>query len=134
MLGNLLEKKLKDLKDRKIVVVMTDGLAFIGTLADFDKTTLVLRDISQTQAANIEWEDISSEKVSGEGGVLDITGYIDWTAVKLKEVYIQTAHITRIWPGQTFETEESAAAPIYYRTQKPDINRALGMDIPGGIL
>ncbi len=133
MLGNLLEKKLKELQNKKIVVVMTDGLAFMGRLSEFDKTTIVLRDISQTHAANIDWEDISSDKEPGEGSVLDITGYIDWTAVRIKEVYLQTAHISRIWPGTTFEKEESKSVPVYYRTQRPDVNRALGMDIPGGI-
>lgn len=132
MLGNLLEKKLKELKETNIVVVMTDGLAFMGTLKDFDKNTIVLQNISQTLVTDIDWEEISSPEERDEGGITDVTGYINWTAVKLKEVYLQTAHISRIWPGETFQTEEPAV-PIYYRTQRPDVNRALGMDIPGGI-
>ncbi len=132
MLGNLLEKKLKDLKDRKIVVVMTDGIAFMGTLTDFDKTTIVIEDISQTHAADIDWEEIDVDKEGIDTG--DVSGYINWTAVKLEEVYLQTEHISRIWPGHTFEKATTEyREPIYTRHASVYANRATGLDIPGGL-
>ncbi|MFO7990816.1 MAG: hypothetical protein R6U61_00800 [Thermoplasmata archaeon] len=110
MLDTLLEKKLKALIEKGILVVMDDGLAFVGTLTDLDENTIVLRDVFQGSSMDIDWGEISEEssaqdfkdKIESDAKF----GFIDWTKIRLKEVYIQVEHVTRIWPWKSPASEE----------------------------
>lgn len=132
MLGSLLEKRLKELKGKKILVVMDDSMAFKGKLLDFDKDTVILRDIYETVADEIYWQEIESDK----GDVNDERyGFIHWTKINLEEVYIRVEHVSRIWPRHiTAEEVQNVGQrePIYHK-QRTDANVSLGMDISGGV-
>ncbi len=130
MLDELLEKKLKDLNDKDILVVMDDGLAFLGKLVDFDKNTIILKEVYQAPAKKINWKAISQK--SGETRK-DIEkeqkiGYIDWTKVNLEEVYVRVDHVTRIWRWYETESKKSkkkkrkkVERPVYVKGQEiPD--------------
>ncbi len=137
MLGTLLEKKLKELQGSTLLVVMDDGTAFAGKLVEFDKTTIVLNNIYQGSASQIDWKEVSPEeketikhRIEEEGTY----GFVDWTAIALKEVYIRVEHISRIWPWELIsEPEEKHTEnyerPVYFR-KRVEMNRALGMDMP----
>ncbi len=133
MLGSLLEKKLKELKGKFILVVMDDGMAFRGKLLDLDKNTLILRDVYETIADEIDWQEIESNR---EDVVDKKYGFIYWTKINLEEVYIRVDHISRIWPRETSSGEVKQVTdqrdPIYYR-QRTGANVSLGMDMSGGV-
>ena len=145
MLGTLLEKKLKDREGEKILVVMDDGLAFLGTLDDFDKYTIVLTDVYQGSATEINWSDVTDvypEEVIEDIESKDTTvGFIDWMYVNMKEVYLRLNHISRIWVWSKRRTEEEEEVekkeyvyrePVYSKTHDiPNIGSSY--DIPGGI-
>jgi len=127
MLDELLEKKLKGLTDEDILVVMDDGLAFLGELEEFDRKTLVLNKVYQAPAKRIDWKEMHSksdnfrEHMEDDGKV----GFIDWTKINLEEVYIRVEHITRIWRWETREKEEKkqtdfrrAKRPVYTKGQQ----------------
>ncbi len=98
MLDELLEKKLKDLREDEILVVMDDGLAFLGTLDEFDKKTLVLKNVYQGPAKDIDWEELKEpEEMKEDAEEKRKVGFIEWTAINLEEVYIRTEHVIRIW-------------------------------------
>ncbi len=137
MLGSLLEKKLKELKGTTLLVVMDDGIAFAGKLVEFDKTTIVLHEVYQGSAMKISWGDVSSDNKEDiketlrKGGKY---GFVDWTSVALKELYISVDHVSRIWPWELKSKEERVetplqSEPIYYKDQV-EVNRAMGMDMP----
>lgn len=62
-------------------------------------------------------------------------GYIPWTSINLKEVYINLDHVTRIWPWKKSESEPEMTkvkedrAPAYVRGH-PQTNVAASIDIP----
>lgn len=95
MIGDLLEKKLKDHKGKTIIVVMDDGLAFEGRLIEHDESTLILEEVSQTSSKKIKWEDLPEKQDEKEK-----VGYLDWTDINLEKVFIRTEHILRIWPWE----------------------------------
>ncbi len=116
MIGDLLEKKLKDLEGEEILVVMDDGLAFLGKLIDHDTSTLVLKSVQQAPSKKIRWEEFPDEKDK-------IIGYIDWTDINLEEVYVRTEHVLRIWrwekklKAESREQEKGGQIPIYTREE-----------------
>lgn len=133
MLGSLLEKKLKEIKGGTLLVVMDDGIAFKGRLKDYDKSTLVLEEIYQTFTDTIAWQDIDLER---DDDVNDENyGYVHWTSINLKEVYLNVEHISRIWPRELIKDKYKGGSeqrePIYYR-QRTDANLSLGMDVSAG--
>lgn len=141
MLGSLLEKKLKALKEDKILIVMDDGLAFQGILEDFDKNTVVLNDVYQGSSKEINWSDISeireeSENIEDESSL----GFIDWTYVNMKEVYIRVDHISRIWiwakKEREKEEESKKEAQLYrkpvYKKSHDIPNIGSSYDLPEG--
>ncbi len=120
MIGDLLEKKLKRLRDKKILVVMDDGLAFLGRLLEYDSSTIILKNVSQAPAKKIRWKEIPEKEEDME----KMEGYIDWTAVNLEEVYIRTDHVLRIWHWKDLEEEEETPnkgrtrmRPVYTREE-----------------
>ncbi len=140
MIDTLLEKKLKKLTGGSIVIVMDDGLSFIGTLEDFDKNTLVLTDVYQGSASEIDWEEVSKDIGSEVQETIESAeekyGFIDWTAIHLEEVYLRVDHISRIWPWKLVEEKKSIdkkhkTGPVYRNTRKMP-NISAGMDIPQG--
>lgn len=80
--------KLMELKDSKIVVVTTDGMAFRGVLVDLSEDMIVLHDIAETTNQEIEWVEEESVK----------KGYVIWRKVELPEVIIKMDAVSRIWP------------------------------------
>ncbi|MBS3817163.1 MAG: hypothetical protein KGY76_06335 [Candidatus Thermoplasmatota archaeon] len=121
MLDRLLEKKLDDLKGKDILVVMNDGLGFLGQLKEYDKNTLILEKVLQSQFEDIDWKKIPSRskdvRKSDEGDKK--IGYANWSSVNLKEVYIRVEHVTRIWPWieRVEGEEEEGKRPIYYEKE-----------------
>ncbi|MEF8832589.1 MAG: hypothetical protein V5A66_03615 [Candidatus Thermoplasmatota archaeon] len=124
MLEGLLGKKLDGLKNEDILVVMDDGLGFLGELKEFDKKTLVLKKVLQSNFEEIDWKQISvdSKKFREKRQNDKKVGFANWSHVNLEEVYIRTDHISRIWPwikkekipeGLEGETEEEKR-PIYF--------------------
>lgn len=123
MLDGLLEKKLDGLKGRDILVVMDDGLGFLGQLEDFDKKTMILTKVLQSQFDEIDWQKIPtySNDVRGKNEGETKIGFANWTRINLEEVYIRIEHVTRIWPwvqkekvkGKTKEGKR----PIYYEKE-----------------
>ena len=141
MLGTLLEKKLKELKDKKILVVMDDGIAFLGTIDEFDKNTLILRDVSQGSATEIDWNDVSEiyeeDIESSKEGVS--VGFINWAYINMEEVYIRVDHISRIWKWHEKERKKKETRkkrsidkrPVYRRDHDmPNIGSSY--DMPEG--
>ncbi len=124
MLEGLLEKKLSGLKNDDILVVMDDGLGFLGELKEFDKKTLVLRKVLQSSFEEIDWKQISvdSTKLRGKNQDDKKAGFVNWTRVNLEEVYVRTDHISRIWPWIKKEKiteeiegdKEGGKRPIYF--------------------
>lgn len=102
MTNGLLEDDLKELKEKRILIVMDDGLGFLGKLIDFDSDTLLLKDIYQAPAKEINWKKIrkihasvGSEKKKKDRK--EKTGYVEWIEVNLERLYLRTDHIVRIW-------------------------------------
>ncbi len=133
MLGTLLEKKLKEHEGNRILVVLDDGMAFMGRLVEYDKTTIILQDIYQGSATQINWKEVSmseSETTKEE----EFLGFVDWTSINLKEVYIRADHVSRIWPWSIAKKKGKVekmpvSEPIYTR-EKVERNTALGADMP----
>ncbi|MFW5945892.1 MAG: hypothetical protein ACOCSJ_01125 [Candidatus Natronoplasma sp.] len=124
MLEGLLGKKLNGLKNKDVLVVMDDGLGFLGELKEFDKKTLVLRKVLQSNFEDIDWKEISvgSKKFRKKSKDDKKAGFANWSHVNLKEVYIRTDHISRVWPwikkkkmseGVEGDTEDRKR-PIYF--------------------
>lgn len=120
MIGDLLGKKLKDLTDERILVVMDDGLAFLGDLTEHDSNTLILENVRQAPSKEIKWKGAPEEKTKGEGKEKGKKGYIDWTEINLEEVYIRTEHVLRIWRWER-EVEEEEEAPRREKSGKQPI-------------
>ncbi|MFP4001063.1 MAG: hypothetical protein ACLFU5_04095, partial [Thermoplasmata archaeon] len=55
----LLEKKLSGLKNEDILVMMDDGLGFVGELKEYDRNILVLKKVLQSKFKDIDWKEIS---------------------------------------------------------------------------
>ncbi len=120
MLGTLLEKKLKDLSDKKLLVVMDDEIAFLGTLQEFDKETLVLKDVFQGSTTEVNWSElgeINPEEAGEEGET--VVGFIDWTYINMEEVYLRAIHISRIWRWHKKETEKKETKEGKFVSRKP---------------
>lgn len=97
MLDTLLEKRLKELRNEQIVVVMDDDTAFKASLEDFDESTIVLKEIFEGSASEIDWKRISkpTEEEEPQGNE---HGYIEWNKIMLDKVFIRVNHVERIWP------------------------------------
>lgn len=138
MLGTLLEKKLKTLEGKVILVVTDDGMAFAGKLVEFDKTTLVMQDVHQGSTTKINWHDINPiEKEDMEEGSDNGSkyGFVEWASVNLNEVYINIEHVSRIWPWEQTSKQLSKenvvySKPIYYKSQAQSNRATMGMDVP----
>lgn len=123
MLDGLLEKKLDDLIGKDILVVMDDGLGFLGELQTYDKKTLILTKVLQSKFDEIDWKKIPSDtknvRTNKDGDKK--VGFANWTRVNLEEVYIRVEHVTRIWPWVHKEkvkaTSEEVERAIYYEKE-----------------
>lgn len=125
MLDGLLEKKLSGLKNKDILIVMDDGMGFLGELKEYDKNTLVMKKVLQSQFKDIDWKDISPvrrdkrEETEGDKRA----GFVNWTEINLEEVYIRTEHISRVWPWikkkkiPEHAGEGERTRPIYYEKE-----------------
>lgn len=118
MVGTLLERELGHLKDKRILIVMDDGLVFFGKLIDFDSETLLLKEVFQASSKEINWKKIEATDVWGKGIQVkeldeseekeDKVGYVEWIKVDLEKLYIRTDHIVRIWyEGELEEKKET---------------------------
>ncbi len=141
MMDSLLEKKLKNVMEGSILVVMDDGMSFIGTLKEFDKETIVLADVYQGSASEINWQEVSEETEADIKEKMDSReekfGFVDWTAINLEEVYIRLQHVSRIWPWKLIKeklpiSKRYETGPVY-RNDHSTPNISAGMDIPEGM-
>ncbi|MEF8874430.1 MAG: hypothetical protein V5A88_07155 [Candidatus Thermoplasmatota archaeon] len=127
MAGDLLKKELKDLKEKRILIVMDDGLSFLGKLIDFDSDTLILEDVYQAEAKQINWKNFEMKNVWGKPARLkeigekdekdeeEKVGYVEWVEVDLDRLYIQIDHTVRIWyESELKEKEEPPAKSTVY--------------------
>lgn len=137
MIDTLLEKKLKKMKGDVLFIVMDDGVVFSGTLKDFDKQTILMTDVKQASATEIQWKEVGEEELEEEPYLKNEEegkfGYVPWKDVILDEVYIRIEHISRIWPVPHTEkgTEEETAVshrPLYKEHSVPNISA--GLEIP----
>lgn len=139
-MDELLEKKLKELKNEDILVVMDDGLGFLGELEEFDRKTLVLKDVYQAPAKKIDWKELDHNSGEVREHMEDSrkVGFVDWTKINLEEVYISVAHTSRIWRWSEKESGESqrrdfrrSKRPVYTKGQeKPEERSGSIGDIP----
>lgn len=125
MLGDLLEKKLKGLKNKKILVVMDDELAFLGDLVEFDSNTMVLKKVYQAPADQIRWKEMPEEEKEIEEKIekKEMIGYIEWTYINLEEVYICMDHVLRIWHWKGFKDEGTETKKGFSPVYKKDYRR-----------
>lgn len=120
MLANLLQKKLKRLEGEKIIVVMEDETAFLGVLEEFDEGIIVLTDVCEGPSSKIRWDSLDQEPNSEETSE-ELTGFVDWVCVNLKEVYLRVDNISRVWPWKHEEDMEEKRTPTYTRTPAIDL-------------
>ena len=102
MNSNILQRKLKELLNHEVVVVMADNRAFRGTVVEFDDETLVLRDVVEGLPNNAGgWEEptvstgITHKTVTWQG----VFSHEDNKSeiVRLRDAYMAFSHILRIW-------------------------------------
>ncbi|MEF8832321.1 MAG: hypothetical protein V5A66_02245 [Candidatus Thermoplasmatota archaeon] len=122
MLSSLMEKRLKNLKEGRLIAVMEDGEAFLGKLKEFDKDTIVLTEVCEGPSSKIEWGTLGEKEDSSQ----EDYGFVDWVCVNLEEVYLRVDHISRIWPWEHVEEyredeEGEKRTPVYTRTPAIDI-------------
>lgn len=98
----ILQKKLKELMQKEVLIVMEDGRGFKGRLVEFDEEYIVLRDVIESSTVELRWRVPlvalpPSEKDTklGEGGIM--VGDTGSKLVKLNEVIIRIPMILRIW-------------------------------------
>lgn len=120
MLSTLMEKKLKKLRDRKLIVVMEDGEAFLGKLKEFDNDTIVLTEVYEGPSSEINWSDLK-DNIDDVDRNNEVHGFVNWVSVNLEQVFLRVDHISRIWPWilteDTIEKEKAPdRAPLYTRT------------------
>ncbi len=118
MVKNLLKDELEDLKEKRILIVMDDGLSFLGELKDFDNDTIILEEVYQTEAKEINWNDFEKNDVWGrKAKVKDIgeksqqkdkLGYVEWVEVNLDRLYIRLDHVVRIWYESRLKRKDRA--------------------------
>ncbi len=126
MLATLLQKRLRGLKGKKIIVVMDGGKAFLGVLKDFDDETIVLSDICEGPSSEIRWKTLEQEEPKKSFD--EAYGFVDWICVNLEEVYLRVDHVSRIWPWQHTDEDiskkkEKGRYPTYTRTPAIDLLR-----------
>lgn len=128
MAGDLLKKELENLKEKRILIVMDDGLSFLGELKDFDSDTLILEDVHQTDAKQINWKDFEMNDTWGRNSKLkeigdksekeDKVGYVEWVEVNLDRLYIRIEHVVRIWYESRLKEKDKppAKSTVYSKT------------------
>ncbi len=116
MTEDLLKKELENLKEGRILIVMDDGLSFLGELIDFDSDTLILEEVYQTDAKQINWKKFETSDAWGRNSKVkeigqktdqeDKVGYVEWVEVKLDRLYIRLDHVVRIWYESKLEEKK----------------------------
>ncbi|MCK4718278.1 MAG: hypothetical protein KAT70_06375 [Thermoplasmata archaeon] len=97
--------RLKGKIGTRIAVVMSDGTCFRGVVRAVEENILVLDGVEESSVGEIDWEGIDE----GEGGVHR------WVKVNLPEAYLNTAHISRVWPWPREEVAKEKKEYIYLR-------------------
>ena len=101
---SLLEDELSSLTNRNIIVIMSDGRKFRGTLVNHDSKILILEDVYEL-SDRLQWVrpiiyTTVSPTITDKQDVIDQAdrGY-------LNTVIINTRHIIRIWPYEPKKIE-----------------------------
>ena len=89
------KQRLKGKIGAKVAVVMMDGTCFRGFIRTVEEGVIIMDNVEQTTVDEIQWEC----KEDGE------CGYHRWVKVGLPKVYINPAHISRVWPWPSPEKE-----------------------------
>lgn len=118
----LLLDRLAQWKGKELVVVLTDSHSYRGVLVDFDRETLILKDVKEGGNANAHgWEEptvstgIARKLVTVQG--IFSNEDKDADIVRFKDVLIQTAHIIRVYEW----SPENLAKPQYLEVEKSKI-------------
>ncbi|MFP3872590.1 MAG: hypothetical protein ACLFVL_06900 [Candidatus Aenigmatarchaeota archaeon] len=122
MASDLIEDELKELEGRRILVVTDDGIAFLGKLMEFDDEALLLEEVYQACADEINWRDTSLTDVWKKGVKIrdveesveegDKVGYAEWVKVNLEKMCVRMEHIARFWYGEGVEKIEETPSEI----------------------
>lgn len=113
-MADVLTRRLDPLLGQKIAVIMVDGRAFLGTLAEFDTACLVLEDVVEGTTENARgWEEPTvgtgmSRKVVTWSGIYREEAR-DPDVVRLRNVLVQLHGVLRIWEW----SEENLAQPSH---------------------
>lgn len=97
----ILQEHLKNMMNKDIVIVMTDGQAFKGKLRSYDDNSLILEEVMEARATDARWREalvtvpVSDFESGGAGGIM--IGDTGSSMLKLTTVIIMLPHISRIW-------------------------------------
>lgn len=99
---SILQKRLKELLQKEMLIVMEDGRGFKGKLVEYDDEYIVLKDVIESSTVELRWRvPLVALPPSEKGTDLDKEGLtIGDTGsklVKLREVMIRIPMILRIW-------------------------------------
>lgn len=105
----LLQKRLQELMNKEILVIMEDGKGFKGKLVEYDDEYIVLREVIEGSIDELKWRAPMlalpiTEKNAGLGGIT--VGDSGSRLVKLNEVIIRISMILRIWLWTPEKVEE----------------------------
>ncbi len=113
-----LKRRLSDYSNKVIAVVMDDGCCLKGKLEDIDDDCLILTDIEETLAHDINWVDTADDVNS------IIKGYVEWKEITLPQVIVSLDKILRIWPWEIKKEDkkdvEGSSQAHIYRMKIPD--------------
>lgn len=129
---DVLARRLTELVDEKVVVVMLDGRAFLGTLREFDDRCLVLEDVVEGSTDNAHgWEEPTvgtglAHKVVTWSGVFSHEDK-DAEVVRLKDVLVQLQGVLRVWEWseentrrpEHVEVTRKQGAVVHHRGKEP---------------
>lgn len=104
MAKNLISKKLEPMVGHDIIVVTSDGGAYLGILDEFDDHYIVLKDTYESSTTTAwRWQRPVIESpilINNSNGFEEES---ESKRIVLKEVMISLQHVVRIWPiNETF--------------------------------
>ena len=110
---DILEKALKKLVGKDILLVQMDGTGFKGILEEYDDDALVLSEVSEIDPETLTWCAPKVSMINGPAGVKEKTGEI----AKLNRAIFLTSHIMRIWEWSPEKVEKAQKFVIRQKSQ-----------------
>ncbi len=102
----LVERRLAEVVDREVLIVMSDGKAFRGKLVEFDHDFIRLDDCLETSAKEVRWKQVVVPIPSTDGRKPTVARYEpggvsygerEKKVAVLSKVMINVDHCIRIW-------------------------------------